>query len=156
MKPNKEIDIRLEQVMPLFRARLAAGQTVRFMPRGDSMLPMIRPGVDSVVLSPVPEKLKKYDLPLYQRENGQYIIHRVIAVGETYTCMGDNQLQKEHGVKHEQMIGLVTAFYRGDKYHSVDELGYKIYACLRYRERQFRRVFHWRIKKLKRLLKRKA
>lgn len=154
MESIKEKDVRLEQLMPLFRERLEKGQTVRFMPRGVSMLPMLRQGIDSVVLSPLPEKLKKYDLPLYQREDGQYILHRVIAVGETYTCIGDNQLLKEHGLKHEQMIGLVTAFYRGDKYHSVDELGYKIYCRLRYLDRKFRRFFHWRIRRLKRHMKR--
>lgn len=151
-----EKDVRLEQLMPLFREQLKNGRTVRFMPRGVSMLPMLRQGIDSVVLSPLPEKLKKYDLPLYQRENGQYILHRIVEVGETYTCIGDNQLQKERGIKHEQMIGLVTAFYRGDKYHRVDEIGYRIYSRLRYRDRQFRRFWHWRLRKLKRLLKGKA
>ena len=31
------------------------------MPGGVSMLPMLRQGLDQVVLSPLPEKLKKYD-----------------------------------------------------------------------------------------------
>ena len=112
-KPIIEKDVRLEQLMPLFRERLEKGQTVRFMPRGISMLPMLRQGIDSVVLSPLPEKLKKYDLPLYQRPNGKYILHRIVGVGDTYTCLGDNQYDKEYGVEHQWMIGLVTAFYRG-------------------------------------------
>ena len=152
-RPIIEKDIRLEQLMPLFRERLQMGKTVRFMPRGISMLPMLRQGIDSVVLSPIPEKLKKYDLPLYQRDNGKYILHRIVAVGDTYTCIGDNQLEKEYGVRHDQMIGLVTAFYRGNQYHSVDELGYKTYCRLRYLHIRIRRVFHWRIKKLKRIVK---
>ena len=49
---------RMAQLMPLIRERLDAGQTVRFSPMGISMLPMLRQGIDSVVLSPVPEKLK--------------------------------------------------------------------------------------------------
>ena len=57
-----ERQMRLEQLMPLIRDSLAAGKTVRFSPRGISMLPMLRQGIDSVVLSPLPEKLKKYDL----------------------------------------------------------------------------------------------
>ncbi len=153
-KPIIEKNVRMEQLMPLFRERLEKGQTVRFMPRGVSMLPMLRQGIDSVVLSPVPEKLKRFDLPLYQRENGQYILHRVIKVEDTYTCLGDNQFDKEYGVKHEQMIGLVTEYYRGDKHHSVNELGYRLYCRLWYRGRYLHR-FAYRCKcRLKRLLKR--
>ena len=153
MEPIMEKDVRMEQLMPLFRERLEKGQTVRFMPRGISMLPMLRQGIDSVVLSPLPEKLKKYDLPLYQRDNGQYILHRVVEVGDTYTCLGDNQLSKEYGVEHRQMIGLVTAFYRGDKYHSVDEPGYKLYSRFWYTCKKIRwflgRIKRWLIRHLK-------
>ncbi|MBR4109655.1 MAG: hypothetical protein IKK41_05010 [Oscillospiraceae bacterium] len=149
-----EKDIRMEQLMPLFRERLDKGQTVRFMPRGISMLPMLRQGIDSVVLSPLPEKLKKYDLPLYQRPNGKYILHRIVDVGDTYTCLGDNQYTKEYGVEHQWMIGVVTAFYRGEKYHSVNELGYQIYCRLWYLFKRLR-IFGSRCKGwLKRHLKR--
>ena len=137
-KPIIEKDVRMEQLMPLFRERLEKGQTVRFMPRGISMLPMLRQGIDSVVLSPLPEKLKKYDLPLYQRPNGKYILHRIVGVGDTYTCLGDNQYDKEYGVEHQWMIGLVTAFYRGEKYHSVNELRYKLYCRSWYLYRRLR------------------
>jgi hypothetical protein len=118
----------MKDLVPLFCERLAAGQTIRFSPQGVSMLPMLRQGVDSVVLSPLPDQLRKYDVPLYQRDNGKYILHRIVAVGETYTCIGDNQFDLEHGVRQDQMIALVTGFYRGDKFHSVTEPGYRLYC----------------------------
>ena len=118
----------LVDLLPLFREQLAMGSPVRFSPRGISMLPMLRQGIDSVVISPLPEKLKKYDLPLYQRDDGKYILHRVVGVGDTYICIGDNQFVEESGVRHDQMIALVTGFYRGDKYHSVNEPGYRLYC----------------------------
>lgn len=120
--------VYMKELVPLFCERLAAGQTVRFSPRGVSMLPMLRQGVDSVVLSPLPDQLRKYDVPLYQRDNGKYILHRIVAVGETYTCIGDNQFDLESGVRQDQMIALVTGFYRGDKFHSVTEPGYRLYC----------------------------
>jgi hypothetical protein len=123
-----EVEMRLEQIMPLIREYLAAGKTVKFSPRGISMLPMLRQGIDDVVLSPIPEKLKKYDLPLYQRGDGHFVLHRIVRVGETYSCIGDNQFELEHGLRHDQMIALVTAFYRNGKYHSVNELTYRIYC----------------------------
>ena len=148
-----EKDLRMEQLMPLIRERLEAGQSVRFSPRGVSMLPMLRQGIDSVVLSPLPEKLQKYDLPLYQRKNGQYVLHRVVEAAETYTCLGDNQFVLEPGLEHGQMLALVTAFYRAEKYHSVTEPGYRLYCRLWYHSRGLRRFWRRGIVWIKRHLK---
>ena len=129
---------RLESLMPLFKEKLAEGKTVTFFPKGTSMMPMIRQGVDKVVLSPLPKKLKKYDLPLYQRDNGQFVLHRIVKAGQTYTCIGDNQYIYETGVRHDQMIGLVTGFYRGEKFHKVNSLSHRLYRCLWHRSRWLR------------------
>jgi len=114
--------------MPLIRETLSQGKSVRFSPRGISMLPMLRQGMDSVILSPLPEKLRKYDLPLYQRENGKYILHRIVKTGDTYTCVGDNQFELESGLRHDQMIALVTAFTRDNREIPVTHPGYRIYC----------------------------
>lgn len=139
--------------MPLIRECLNAGQSVRIFPRGTSMLPMIRQDVDSVVLSPVSGKLKKYDIPLYQRENGKYILHRIVAVEDTYTCVGDNQFAMECGIRHEQVIAVVTAFYRGEKKYMVSGLGYHFYCRLWFYSRPLRRFWKrgtgWLWRKLK-------
>lgn len=148
-----ERGVQLEQLMPLIREQLAAGKTVRFSPRGISMLPMLRQGIDSVVFSPVPGELKKYDLPLYQRESGQYVLHRVVKAGDTYTCIGDNQFAYEPGLRREQMIALVTEFYRADKHHTVTELPYKIYCRLWHYSRWPRRLWRGGWRRLKKLFK---
>ena len=128
--------------MPLIREVLERGKSARILPRGTSMLPMLRQGIDSVVLSPLPETIRKYDIPLYRREDGKYILHRIIGAGDTYVCMGDNQFVPEPNVKREQMIALVTGFYRGDTYHSVDEPTYKLYCRLWHCSRPMRHF--WR------------
>lgn len=137
-----ERHVRLEQLMPLIREQLMAGKRVKFSPKGISMLPMLRQGIDSVILSPLPDKLKKYDLPLYQRDNGQYVLHRVVKVGETYTCMGDNQFVSEQGLRHDQMIGLVTAFCRDKKEISVTDRTYQLYCRMWHYSRPMRHF--WR------------
>ena len=146
-------EISLDEIMPLIRERLAAGQSIKFSPRGVSMLPMLRQGIDSVVLSPVPEKLKKYDLPLYQRDDGKYILHRIVAVGDSYTCMGDNQFVAETGVRQDQMIALVTGFYRKEKYHRVTEPGYLLYCRFWHYSRPIRHFVRRGIGWLRRKLK---
>ncbi len=144
---KKEIyTAHMDDLMPLIRERLAAGQSVCFSPKGVSMLPMLRQGIDTVTLSPITGRLKKYDLPLYQRENGKYVLHRIVEVGDTYTCAGDNQVEPERGLRHEQMIAVVTAFTRGKREHSVDELGYRLYCRFWHHTRLLRRILRglWR------------
>lgn len=145
-----EKQLSMEQIVSLIRESLAEGKTVRFSPKGDSMKPMLRQGKDSVVLSSVPERLKKYDLPLYQRKDGKYVLHRIVAVGDTYTCLGDNQLKQESGLEHAQMIALVTGFYRGKKYHSVHEPLYWLYCRLWYPVRRLYRFCKRILHRLKR------
>ena len=115
--------------MSLVRERTAAGQTVRYLPfRGISMLPMLRQGRDQVEVSPLPERLQKYDLPVYQYPSGKYVMHRVVAVKDDhYICNGDNLLQMEK-VYHHQMIALVTAFTRDGKRIEVTHSGYRLYC----------------------------
>ena len=123
----------LDELMPLMKECMAAGLPVKFSPKGTSMLPMIRQGIDSVELSFTTEPLKKYEIPLYLRDDGHYVLHRIVEVvqsGEniTYTCCGDNQFVYEPGIRHDQVIAVVTAFTRGEKAHTVKESGYQIYC----------------------------
>lgn len=125
--------VQLEKLMPLIRERLEAGYSAQFTTRGVSMLPLLRNGKDQVILSPLPKKLKKYDLPLFQRDDGHYVLHRIVKVGETYTCIGDHQFVYESGIRQDQMIAIATGFYRKGKYCSADSFGYRVYS----------RVWHW-------------
>lgn len=133
--------MELDALMPLIRESLAAGKTVRFRPRGISMLPMLRQGIDSVILSPVPQKLGKYDLPLYQRDNGKYILHRIVKARDTYTCVGDNQFELETGLRHDQMIAVVTAFTRGSREIPVTDICYQLYCRIWHHTRTLRHVY---------------
>ena len=146
-------ETRLEILMPLIKECLADGRSVWIYPNGVSMRPMIRQGVDRVLLSPVPEKLNKYDLPFYQRDDGHFVLHRIVRVGETYTCVGDNQVDLEHGVRHDQMIALVTSFTRGNRKISVNSFAYKIYCRYCHYFRPLRHLWRRGIGWLRRHLK---
>ena len=144
---------RMEELMPLIRESLDAGQSVRFFPRGISMLPMIRQDVDSVVLSPITGELKKYDIPLYQRDDGKYVLHRIVDAGAAYTCQGDNQFVPEPGLRREQMIGVVTAFYRGDRLSPVTSAGYRVYCRFWHHTRLLRYFGRRVLRKVRRLIR---
>ena len=143
----------LDQLMPLIRESLAAGKSVKFGPRGTSMLPMIRQGIDSVVISAPTGKLKKYDLPLYQRDNGQYVLHRIVRAEECYTCVGDNQFDLERNLRHDQVIAVVTAFTRGKKRYRVEDIRYQLYCRFWHYSRPVRHLWRRGIGWLRRRLK---
>ena len=147
MADNKITVSQMEQLMPIITESLGAGKSVQFNPRGISMLPMLRQDIDSVVLSHVSGRLKKYDIPLYKRDNGKYVLHRVVEVDETYTCIGDNQYVYEKGIRADQIIAVVTAFTRGDKKISVNNFSYRLYCRIWHYSRPVRhfarRAIRW-------------
>ena len=118
-----------EELMLVLQERLNAGQKVRFIAfRGISMRPMLRQGKDSVELSPLPQCLQKYDLPVYRYPSGKYVMHRVIEVrDDCYVCMGDNTYRYEYVDPH-WMVGVVSAFKRGDREISVNHPLYRLYC----------------------------
>ena len=96
---------------------------------GDSMLPLIRQDRDLVVIGPVSGRLRKYDVPLYRRDSGQYVLHRIVRVRETdYVLCGDNRIRREKGVCDRQIIGVLTAVVRNGRTVPVTSLRYRLYA----------------------------
>ena len=146
-------ELSLNEMIPLFNERLALGGEVQISPKGISMLPMLRQGRDSVVLAKAPEKLKKYDIPLYQRHDGKYVLHRIVKVENNYTCIGDNQLIEEKNVEHCQIIAYVTAFYRDNKRYSINNPIYKAYCCLWVNSKKLRIFFKKIRNRIKRIIK---
>ena len=98
---------------------------------GDSMYPLLNTRRDHVVIRRVSgERLKKNDLPLYQRPSGQYVLHRVIRIGDNcYYTRGDNRTGLEK-VPQEWILGVVTSFCRKGKEFSADSRGYRFYSWI--------------------------
>jgi len=95
--------------------------------RGRSMFPMLRPGVDPIIIKRPEGRLKPYDVAVY-RVPGKYIVHRVLEVSpDHYIIRGDNCIGKEY-VRDSQIVGIMTGFWRGDKFIEVTSKGYLRYA----------------------------
>lgn len=98
---------------------------------GDSMLPLLRQGRDLMVIRRTEGPLKKYDVPLYRRDSGQYVLHRILKVrGQEYVLCGDNRWQRETGITDRHILGVLTEIVRGGKTISVDSPGYRLYVHL--------------------------
>lgn len=96
---------------------------------GVSMRPLLRQGKDRVILVPPQGRLQKYDVPLYRRGN-DYVLHRIVAVRpDDYVVLGDNCVTREY-VKDEQIVGVLTGFYRGKRYVELTAPFYRAYCVL--------------------------
>lgn len=95
---------------------------------GDSMFPLIREGRDLIVISKCNGRLNKYDVPLYKRNDGKYVLHRIIKVrDEDYLICGDNRWRIEKGITDRNIIGVLTRVIRDGEELSFDSGKYKIY-----------------------------
>ena len=99
---------------------------------GDSMMPLIRQDKDLVLISGKPEgRLKKYDVPLYKRDSGQYVLHRVLRVRENdYVLCGDNRWQRETDISDRHIIGVLSAVIRNEKKLPTNARRYRLYSHL--------------------------
>ena len=81
----------MTELHPLICESIRDGGQFVFYPTGISMLPTVIPNEDCVVLVE-PKNIKKFDLILFTRPNGKYVLHRIINIknGE-YIIKGDNQ-----------------------------------------------------------------
>lgn len=124
---NKSVS--MEDMIPIIEEVLDNEGSVTFTPKGSSMLPLLLGDRDTVTLSKPIFPLKKYDIPLYKRNNGAYVLHRIIKVdNDSYVMRGDNQTVDEKGIKQSQIIAVVTGFNRKNKEYNMKEFSYKLYC----------------------------
>ena len=106
---------------------LESGGEFRFYPRGTSMWPLLREGVDSVILQTV-DRIKKNDICLYRRNNGEFVLHRVTRLCKdgTLCFCGDNQFKAECGVNRKQVIAKVSAIMKGEQRAGTGSAWYRL------------------------------
>ena len=95
---------------------------------GDSMMPLLREHRDIMVIRKITDPLKKYDVVLFKRPNGAYVLHRIVKVcglGQ-YRIAGDNRYFSEI-VPEEWIIGILTEVIRDGNHISVESNEYKLY-----------------------------
>lgn len=95
---------------------------------GDSMYPLIKPR-DLLVIKKPELPLKRLDVPLYKRDNGQYVLHRIVKKrGDDYYICGDNRVFIETGITDRHIIGVLTDIVRDGKTISVYSFKNRVYA----------------------------
>lgn len=125
---NENGNCSINDLMPVIEECIKNGSKVRMKVTGISMTPILHNLRDTVVLSSA-DSIRKYDIVLHRRENGQYILHRVIAKkGKVLTIAGDFETEKEYPVYEDMVIAKVTAFCRNGKDYTPDDFIIKLYS----------------------------
>ena len=110
----------LEEVFSVVKEILRMEKSVRICLTGESMYPFIRNKLDIVELSQVtfPEIIVS-DIVLVLRNDGQYVLHRVVHKNRNHFYInGDAQQWIEGPLRDNQLIARMSAISRGKKWIS--------------------------------------
>lgn len=102
---------------------------------GTSMMPLLRQRRDVMLIRKKDpgEQLHWLDCPLYKRDNGQYILHRVLWVRKhDYIICGDNQWRPETGITDRHVLGVLEAVDRDGKTIRMDSPKMRFYGLLQF------------------------
>lgn len=159
------VTMPLETMFPIMQESLQQGQEVVLTITGNSMSPYVRHRRDQVVLVSVadPTALQPGDVPLIRRDNGQFVLHRIIEKDDgavrriwgrkkhalsassevRYTLLGDAQWVIEPDVRPDQILAVATAFIRKGRRVECASAAYQSHRLLWHRLLPLRRVWMW-------------
>ena len=110
-----------------------------------------------------PQTLQPGQVPLYRRENGQFVVHRIVRRDDgqacyeygrkkplpstcselRYTMMGDAQSYIEPNIRPDQILACATAFIRKGKRWECESKAYKRNRLRWLRLRPWRKKLIW-------------
>ncbi len=149
-----KISLELNISWELIKEAIYSDGEFRLYPRGTSMMPLLRAGIDSVILKK-PDNVSINDIILYKRSNGQFVLHRVVKIKkDEYIMCGDNQFRYERGIKKENILAKVSGFYRDELF--VDDANEEYKKYIKHLPRQRRKIKFKAVRaKLKRIFTKK-
>ena len=112
---RKVVDIY--EYMPVLQELTEQGKEVSLLITGNSMTPFLVHERDHIFFREPDRELRRGDMVFYRRRNGQYVMHRIcrVCADGSFDLVGDGQTVIEHGVRREQIFGLITKVRRKGK-----------------------------------------
>lgn len=130
MENTQKKTVALKEIYPMIKEKIDDGGTVKLPITGISMRPLLVWGRDTVDIVKC-ENTKKGDIIFYLRDNGQFVLHRIVGVNEKgYILCGDNQWILEYGIEDRHIIGVVNSITRKGKTFDMTNVPYRIYSSL--------------------------
>ncbi len=114
--------INLAELLPFIEEAFARGAEFELPITGTSMNPLLYQGRDFVKIVKPQLPLAVGDIPLYRRDDGLFVLHRVVKIKKNgeYVMCGDNQFLLEEGITDKHIIGVVKTIIRDGREFSVD------------------------------------
>ena len=101
--------IEMQLIAECMQDAFAQSKTFSFTPYGDSMLPTIQNGKHFVTFTQCINP-KVYDIVLYRRPSGMYVLHRIVGkLRDGFMLCGDNENTIEYPIYQKDMIAKVIA-----------------------------------------------
>ena len=108
---TRVVDTR--EYLDVLRGLTEEGKEVSLLISGSSMAPFLIHARDYVYFRKPDRELKKGDIVFFQRDSGQYVMHRICRVKEDgYYLVGDGQTQVEGPIRRDQIFGLIYCVRR--------------------------------------------
>jgi hypothetical protein len=123
-----------------YTTELNKNGVIGFVPGGNSMWPILKNHGQSVVVKEKTERLKKYDVAFYQRENKSFVLHRDLGVSDDgYVMCGDSQFTLEK-VKEDSVFGVMVGYYQGKNFISSNDEKYLKKVIRWYKNETWRKI----------------
>ena len=126
----ERLEKSMEILVELMEEPLAEGREVGLTTRGNSMWPLLLSGRDKIFLKRL-DFYKKYDIILYKRDNGSYVLHRI--VGEkngAFILAGDGEFKKEYPIYKNQIEAGAVGGVRKGRPFSCTDFPYRLYSVV--------------------------
>ncbi len=117
--------LNLAAFLPFIEEAFGRNTTFKIPITGTSMNPLLYEKRDYVFIKKPSFPLEIGDIPLYRRDDGHFVLHRIVAKNEDgYVLCGDNQFILEYGIKDENIIGVVCSMIIDGKTVDINDEAY--------------------------------
>lgn len=114
--------LNMESLLPFIEEAFNRGLDFQIPITGTSMNPLLYQNRDFVKIFKPTLPLKIGDIPLYRRNDGAFVLHRVVGIKDNgeYIMCGDNQFLLEYGITDKNIIGIAKTLIINGKEIDVD------------------------------------
>ena len=122
--------VDIQTYLPVLMDLIRQGESACLTVTGNSMAPFLIHGRDQVSLCRPEGALRRGDIAFFQRESGEYIMHRICRVdgAGNYFLVGDGQQYIEGPVPPKQVFAVVTQVCRKGRWIEPGDFWWKFFA----------------------------
>ena len=104
------------EYVSVLREIAESGKVVSLRISGGSMTPFLAHGRDYIYYTKPDRELRRGDMVFYQRQNGQYVMHRIYKKkADGYYIVGDAQAEIEGPIAESQIFARIVKVKRKDR-----------------------------------------